>query len=184
MFDLKPIHREAIPEALEKAERYRLLNEPREAESICRDILRVDAENEEALVLLLLALTDQFDKGLRVNVNHAEEAVHRLKGEYERAYYHGVILERWAKTQMEEGAPGYVAFERFCQAMKWFEKAEKLSPEGNDDAILRWNTCARIIKRNDQLGLLTSEHDACALASLNSANVRFWLIADSFQRAK
>jgi hypothetical protein len=32
--------------------------------------------------------------------------------------------------------------------MHWFEKAEPLRPPGHDDAILRWNTCARIIERN------------------------------------
>jgi hypothetical protein len=34
-FDLKPISIASIPRALEKAERYRLLNEPEQAESIC-----------------------------------------------------------------------------------------------------------------------------------------------------
>ncbi len=32
--------------------------------------------------------------------------------------------------------------------MSCFEKAEPLRPPGHDDAILRWNTCARIIERN------------------------------------
>ena len=30
--------------------------------------------------------------------------------------------------------------------MAHYEKAQKLSPEGKDDAVLRWNTCARIIE--------------------------------------
>jgi len=47
---------------LTKAERYRLLNEPEEAESICRDILDVDPTHEAALVNFLLALTDQFPR--------------------------------------------------------------------------------------------------------------------------
>ena len=34
---LKPLHKDAIKGALAKAERYRLLNEPAEAESICLD---------------------------------------------------------------------------------------------------------------------------------------------------
>ena len=60
-FELKTLSPEAVPRALEKAERYRLLNEPGEAESICLDALDVEPDNQEALVTLLLALTDQFD---------------------------------------------------------------------------------------------------------------------------
>src|SRR5205809_2184265 len=36
-----------------KAERYRLLNEPGEAESICLDILVVDPENQHAIIMLI-----------------------------------------------------------------------------------------------------------------------------------
>jgi hypothetical protein len=32
--------------------------------------------------------------------------------------------------------------------MSWFEKAEALRPARNDDALLHWNTCARIIMGN------------------------------------
>ena len=57
MFELKPIHQDAIPQALEKAHFYRLLNEPGAAESICLDILEIDPDNQQALVTLLVALT-------------------------------------------------------------------------------------------------------------------------------
>ncbi len=60
MPDLKPISKEAIPQALAKATRYRLLNEPAQAESICRDVLAADPENQEAVYALILALTDRF----------------------------------------------------------------------------------------------------------------------------
>jgi hypothetical protein len=60
MFKLKPLSRDGIHRALAKVERYRLLNEPWEAESICRDVLDVDPENQEALVSLVLAQADQF----------------------------------------------------------------------------------------------------------------------------
>jgi len=50
MAELKRLHKDAIPAALEKAERYRLLNEPGEAESICLDILAVDPDNQRALI--------------------------------------------------------------------------------------------------------------------------------------
>ena len=62
MFALKPISRDSVAGALAKAERYRLLNEPNEAESICRDILQVDPANQEALISLILALTDQMSE--------------------------------------------------------------------------------------------------------------------------
>lgn len=145
MFELKPIHREAIPKALEKAERYRLLNEPAQAESICRDILRIDPEDQQTLITLLLALTDQFDRGLPVN--RARELLPRLDGEYERAYYAGIICERKARGQLNQGLPGagYVAYDLLREAMIWYEKAEAIRPPGNDDATLRWNACVRTI---------------------------------------
>ena len=150
MFELKPLSPEAIPAALEKATRYRLLNEPAEAESICLDVLRTDPENQQALVILLLALTDRFVKGYGVSETQAQELLPRLRSEYERTYYAGIICERKAKAHLHHGGPGagFNAFELFREAMTWFEKAEKLRPAGNDDALLRWNTCARIITRN------------------------------------
>ena len=84
MFGLKAITREAIPRALEKAERYRLLNESAEAESICLDVLQIDPENQQALITLLLALTDQFDT--RLPESRPRELLASLHGEYERTY--------------------------------------------------------------------------------------------------
>src|SRR5712664_433657 len=64
-FDPKPISAESIPEALAKVERYRLLNEPSLAESICLDILAIVPRHQQALISLLLARTDQFgDEGM------------------------------------------------------------------------------------------------------------------------
>lgn len=151
MDELKAISKAAIPAALKMAERYRLLNDPQNAESICRDVLRTDAENQEALVGLLLALTDQFGKQMRVAVHHAQEVLPRLTGEFNRAYYAGVICERWAKSQLDQGAPGYAVYEWFTQAKTHYEKAEPVSPAGTDDAKLRWNAVSRIMKRNDQI---------------------------------
>src|SRR5438552_18065322 len=96
MFNLKPLHPEAIPAALERAMRYRLLNEPGAAESICHDVLRIDPENQQALVMLLLALTDRFGKGYAVGVTQAQEVLPQLRDPYERAYYAGIISERRA----------------------------------------------------------------------------------------
>ena len=147
MYELKPLSKAGIPAALAKAERYRLLNEAAEAESICRDVLRLEPENQLALVMLLLALTDQFGRGLPAVVNHAEEVLARLQGEYERAYYAGIICERRAKAQLRQGGPGSgsYAYGSLREAMTWYEKAEAIRPAGNDDALLRWNTCARIL---------------------------------------
>ncbi len=55
MFDLKPLTPPATPAALEKAMRYRLLNEPGEAESICLEVMAVEHCNQKAQVMLLLA---------------------------------------------------------------------------------------------------------------------------------
>src|SRR5213078_931828 len=150
MSDLKTLSTNAIPGALEKAERYRLLNEPAEAESICLDILAADPENQRALIMLLLAVTDRFSKGYGVSDTQAGQLLARVKGEYERAYYAGILAERRAKAKLAQGSPGarHYAYDGFCEAMSWFEKAETLRPPGNDDALLRWNTCARIIDKN------------------------------------
>ena len=150
MSDLKSLHKDAIPAALEKAERYRLLNEPGEAESICLDILHVDFENQQAIITLLLALTDRFEKGYGVSDTQAKELLSRITTEYERAYYTGIFNERRAKAKLRQGTPDcrFQAYELFREAMTWFEKAEAVRPLGNDDALLRWNTCARIIERN------------------------------------
>jgi len=150
MPELKSLHKDAIPAALEKAERYRLLNEPGEAESICLDILRVDPENQQAIIMLLLALTDRFEKGYGVSDSQAKELLARLKSDYERAYYSGIVAERRAKVKLRQHTPGcrFQAYDLLREAMSWFERAEPIRPSGQDDAILRWNTCARIIERN------------------------------------
>ncbi len=150
MFELKPLSEKGIPAAIEKAERYRLLNEPRLAESICLDILELDADNQKAIVILLLAVTDQFGKGRSVDPNDARQLLPRLKEAYDREYYAGIICERQGKSTLNQSIPGgnYLAYEWLRDAMEHFEKAEKIRPSGNDDPILRWNTCVRLIERN------------------------------------
>jgi tetratricopeptide (TPR) repeat protein len=150
---LKPLSRESIPRALEKAERYRLLNEPVDAESICEDILRVDPENQHALATFLLACTDQFGEELAHHTERAQEALQRLRDDYARAYYEGIVYERRAKAQLHRGNPGsgYVAYESLQRAMECYAKAESLRPKGNDDSVLRWNACARILEAHEEL---------------------------------
>jgi hypothetical protein len=149
MSEFKPISREAIPLALEKAERYRLLNEPAQAESICLDVLAVDPDNQEALTMLLLALTDQFRTGPSDCYPQAEAVVPKLRGEYERLYYRGIILERRGQARAIQGGPGSAraAYQWVRQAMDCYEKAEALRPPGNDDTLLRWNSCLRLCER-------------------------------------
>src|SRR5688500_19946251 len=146
MFKLKPISKESIPMALEKAERYRLLGEPLLAESICLDILESDPQNNRAIVFLILAITDQFSTSSDANSNRAKQLIHRLTDEYERHYYTGIICEREGKSTLQKRKSyGNVVYELLTEAMRHYEKAEAIRPAGNDDAILRWNTCARLI---------------------------------------
>ena len=149
---LKPITKEGVPSALEKAERYRLLNDSSAAESICLDVLEIDPTNQAALVSLLLSITDQFLEELADNVRRAREVLPRLTDEYERVYYTGIIIERRARAQLHRGALGSadVASEGFREAMRWYERAESMRPSGNDEAILRWNTCARLLGRHER----------------------------------
>ena len=153
MFTLKPISGEAIPAALEKATCYRYLNEPVEAESICLDILEIEPENQQALMTLILALTDQFANELTQMFVKAREAVQQLTDNYCRNYYRGIICERRAKVHFGRGNPGSgpLAYDWFRQAMSAYEKALDQRLAGNDDAVLRWNACARIIMNNPDL---------------------------------
>lgn len=147
MFELKPLHHEAVSAALEKANRYRLLNEPGAAESIYLDILAIEPDNQEALVNIVLAMSDRFSKDYAVGDGRIQDFLTKIEGDYERAYYTGIVYERRAKAALARG--GINAYELFEQAMDWFEKAEAIRPAGNDDAILRWNGCARVIRRNN-----------------------------------
>lgn len=147
MFELKKLHPEAIPAALEKANRYRLLNEPGAAESIYLDVLTIDPDNQEALKNIVLAMSDRFGKDYAVGDARVTEYITRLKDDYQRAYYTGIMYERRAKAALARDGVG--AYELFRQAMECFEKAEAMRPAGNDEAILRWNGCARIINRNN-----------------------------------
>ena len=156
-FEPKALSHDAVPAALEKANRYRLLNEPGAAESIYLDILAVDPDNQEALRNIILAMSDRFGKEYSVGDNHINNFLARIDDEYERSYYTGIVYERRAKAALEKG--GLQVYELFMQAMEWYEKAEKLRPPGNDDAILRWNECGRIINRNDLRPHVVSAND-------------------------
>jgi hypothetical protein len=159
MFEPKPITKDAVPAALQKAERYRVINDPTSAESICLDVLTVSPDNQQALVTLLLAITDQFGEAPTEGVRRAQKVLPRLQDEYKRAYYAGIICERCAKAQLRSSTPrsGEMAYGWLREAMSWYEKAESQRPGGNDEAILRWNTCGRLLARYPQLKPVADE---------------------------
>lgn len=161
MFELKPLSKDAIAAALEKANRYRLLNEPGAAESICLDILEVEPENQEALVMLVLAMSDRIAKGYSIGDTQLKDYLAHITDEYKRTYYTGIVYERRAKSILNKHIPGLEsqAYELFRQAMDRYEKAEAIRPHGNDEAILRWNQCARIINSNKNLAPREMGHD-------------------------
>jgi hypothetical protein len=158
MFALKPISRDSLDGALAKAERYRLLNEPNEAESICRDILEVAPANREARISLILSLTDEFPRDDRAFASSMTETA-SLESAYDRAYYAGIAWERRAKAFHDAGRPGSSGrvYEWIVKALGLFEEAERLRPAGNDDSILRWNACVRFLERHKSLKPATED---------------------------
>jgi len=152
-FKLKPISREAIPRAIQKAERYRLINQSWAAESICRDILEIDPANQQVLVMFVLALTDQLVEDHGHAMKTVRETLPRISDPYQRAYYTGIASERSGQALLYRGGMGggAMAYDALRDAMSWYERAEAIRPPGNDDAILRWNTCARRISGNRNL---------------------------------
>lgn len=153
-FKLKPISKDAIPRAIQKAERYRLINQSWAAESICRDILEIDPQNQQVLIMLVLALTDQLAEGHGHVLREAMAVLPRIADPYQRAYYTGITSERSGQAHLHHSGmgSGSMAYDALHEAMKWYEAAEKIRPAGNDDAILRWNTCARLLAGNSHIG--------------------------------
>jgi hypothetical protein len=166
---LKTISRSGIPQAIAKAEVYRYLNEPEETESICRDILAVEADNQAALRLLGLAIADQFCGSSSDRCAEAESIFHGLADPYERLYYTGLLHERRAKAQLRAGEPPRMLVPLFEDAMTCFEQAASIRPQGNDDPILRWNRCARLLQ---SLPRTEPEKEAFALDVADGAPVR------------
>ena len=143
---LKTISKSGIAEAIAKAELYRYLNEPEEAESICRDILAADPKHMLGLRTLGLAITDQFTGGPSDRYAEAEKIFQSLADAYERNYYTGLLCERRVKAQLRAGRAPHTLLPLLEKALQCFGDAEKISPPGNDDAILRWNRCVRLLE--------------------------------------
>ena len=151
--EMKPISREGVAAALLKAHRYRLLNDSVAAESICLDVLSVEPDNVEALVMHVLAITDQFSTGNATDRARAQKAVARLADTYKSTYYNGVICERWAKAMLQRATPesAEMAYDSIEKALAFYARAEAVRTPGNDEVILRWNTCVRMLERDPHL---------------------------------
>ena len=148
-FALKRISEDSIERAVARAEHYRLLNDPDQAESICLDIRAVDERNQQALITLILSLTDQFHRGHGSHgIRRAKEHLGKLAGDYERAYYAGLVAERHGRAHLSHGGmERSFAYEGLHEAMQHYEQADALKPPGVDDPVLRWNACVRTIER-------------------------------------
>ncbi len=145
-YKLKPISKSGIAEAISKAELYRYLNEPEETESICHDILAIEPNHQLALRLLGLAITDQFKGSSLDRYAEAGKFFRSLADRYEQLYYMGIVHERRAKAQLSAGRAPHTILPLFEEAMRCFSEAGKMRPSENDDAILRWNRCVRILQ--------------------------------------
>lgn len=146
-FKLSQISHDAIPAALEKAKQYRSLLEPEQAESICLDILAIDANHHEATIVLILALTDQFpQRGQPLNAKRVLELIEQLPAPYERLYYQGLVNERQGRVMLQNSMSRSFAYGYFHQAIQCYKAAQEQHPEHNDDAILRSNACIRTIR--------------------------------------
>lgn len=146
-FEFKEITKHGVPAAVQRAEHYRLLQQPAQAKSICLDVLAVEPDNQRAIVTLILALTDQFGRSSSVSSpRDAREYLDKLEDEYQRAYYAAIIWERKARAFLERGPARGFAYNGFREAMEWYERAAAIRPADNDDAILRWNACVRAIQ--------------------------------------
>jgi len=143
---LKTISKSGIAEAIAKAELYRYLNEPEEAESICRDVLAADPKHMLGLRTLGLAITDQFTGGSADRYGEVDAIFESLTDAYERLYYTGLLCERRVKAQLRGGRAPHTLLPLLEKALQCFADAEKIRPPGNDDAILRWNRCVRLLQ--------------------------------------
>lgn len=163
---LKTISKSGIAQAISKAELYRYLAEPEETESICRDILAAESDNQSALRMLGLAITDQLSGGRLDRWSEAESVFQTLTDPYERLYYTGLLHERRAKAQVRASQPLRTLVPLIENAMICFEQAEKIRPSDNDDALLRWNRCVRLLQ---SLPAAQREEEVPAFEAMDSA---------------
>ncbi|MBI2377487.1 MAG: hypothetical protein HYV07_26030 [Deltaproteobacteria bacterium] len=119
------------------------------AQSICLDILTVAPDHEAARICLVLAHADRIAHGAADVEAQARAEIARLPGEYERSYYSGILSERRAYAALHGGGGSKeAAYYNLVRAMNLYQRAQTLSPAGNDDATLRYNTCVRLIREH------------------------------------
>lgn len=147
---LKKLAKESLSAAIDKAEHYRALNEPEEAESICRDVLETEPDHQAALRLLGLAITDGFSKDRARELQEALSVFMKLTSEYERVYFRGIAWERAGKAHLQAGE-SHNALSCFEHALDAYEDAESLAPHTVPDPILRWNFCVRLLGEHAEL---------------------------------
>ena len=103
------------------------------------------------LITLILALTDQFPHESSSNtITRAGELAAALVDEYDRAYYSGIVRERRAKAVLQHqryGATVHAPSHGSRRRWRFYENAEAVRPAHNDDSVLRWNACARMLMR-------------------------------------
>ncbi|MDP9151558.1 MAG: hypothetical protein M3O36_16680 [Myxococcota bacterium] len=148
-YGLKKLTHANLEAAIAKAAHYRDLNQPEEADSICRDVLAVDEAHQMAWKLLGLAITDRLGTGQVGLLEEAIAAFEKLVDEYERVYHIGVAWERAAKAHAERNE-AHSAVTSFEHALGLFQKAERLRPD-SPDPVLRWNRCVRLLSNNATL---------------------------------
>ena len=111
-------------------------------------MLAVDPKNQQNLRVLILAISDQFASvGTRTGKKEVLAHIRELESEFERLYYSGLIAEKEGRACLTRSHAAQEAYHGFCDAMEWYEKADRKSPSGNEDAKLRYNTCLRTIQR-------------------------------------
>ncbi len=147
MLELKPLSKDSIDHAVARAKHYRLLNQPWQAESICKDILNIESDHQEAILILILSITDQFETTRRFD-SEVKELCDKLDTEYARQYYRGIASERSGKAALKRNTPRakYIAYDFYRKALDHYESAESIHPEGDEDTVLRWNSCVRAIQ--------------------------------------
>lgn len=145
---LKPLTQKNLEAAVAMAAHYRALNQPDEAESICRDVLGVAPTHEAALRTLGLALTDRLATDTAA-FDEALATFARLPAEYDRVYFAGVAWERRGKAQLAVSA--HDALHAYEQALDHFAKAESLAPAEKPEPLLRYNCCVRALTSNPEL---------------------------------
>ncbi len=145
--DYRLIHQDTIGAVLDKARQYRSLLEPELAISICLDVFAVDENNQDALVIYILAMTDLYNHAnAKVCPQTINESIAKLTSEFERTYYTGITLERKARALLKNAMSRSFAYNLFIQAIKIYDQAQQIAPKQRDDAILRYNACVRTIK--------------------------------------